>query len=287
MNKDFVSTFWNKYWNFIVSVLVFGVVLFGLYFRHNNDFTGQSFRDATMSFLVSLLITFIFRLNAYQLNLETNQDIIGKFIQLLSKNSKINDTIKHSFDAHKNENAFHQFFLTEIFEEFNTHLQTLSQGKYSCNAEVELTVTTKILECCSKCLKAVSYQDEEWWTSNNGTLYLDAHDKHIDKKKEKAARIFIIESSKADTFKPIFKKHKELQIETHILYSDKDKIEAKYLIDFVIYDDYMLRRASEVKNTEGGKDALFTTEEIEVRRYNNLFEQLLTIAKTKNNAIPE
>lgn len=278
-------TLFRKYWNVALSIAIsLAVLLFGIIKNHSKT---ESTRDAALALLISLLITFVHRLTTYQQLLEESKDVVGKFIQLLSKNSKINDTVNHSFEAHKKTHVFNSFFLDGIFEEFNRHLQSLSHGNYSCNAEAELTVTTTILKCCNKCLKAVSFQDEAWWSSNNGTLYLDSHEKHIDRKKEKATRIFILDSNTAETLKPIFRKHRQLKIETYILYTDRDQIDEKYKVDFVIYDDFMLRRASAVKNIDGGKNAHFTTDESEVKKYSALFEQLLTIAKSRNNIIPE
>jgi len=276
----------SKNWNVILSVIIgLAILTYGIFLDHTKT---ETTRDAALALLISLLITFLHRLNTYLQHIEDNQDAISKFIKLLSKNPKIRDTINYSFEANSNENQFYKFFLSEVYEEYNKQLYQISQGVYSCNHEVELTVTKTILECCNKSLKAISYQDEKWWNSNNGTLYLEAHNKHIDRKKEKAIRIFIIKKAELEILKPTFQKHKELQIETYVLFSDEDEIQEKYKIDFVIYDDFMLRRASEVKNIEGGKNALFTSEEIEVRKYLNLFNDILIIAKTKldKNIIP-
>jgi len=279
-----MGKFLQKNWNVLLSIIIgLAILIFGILKNHPKT---EATRDGALALIISLLITFLHRVNTYQQLLEDSKDLVSKFIQLLSQNPKIGKTIEHSFEANKNDNHFYRFFLEEVLEEFNGHLQSISQGKYTCNAETELTLTKTILKCCNKCLKAISYQDEEWWTSNNGILYLDAHDKHIDKAKEKATRIFIIESTAVESLKEIFKRHKDLQIETYILYSDKDRIDDKFKIDFVIYDDFMLRRASEVKNVEGGKVALFTTDDSHVKKYLSIFDQILTIAKAKNNALP-
>jgi len=279
-----MEKFLKKNWNVLLSIIIgLTILIFGIFKDHPKT---EATRDAAIALIISLLITFLHRLNSYQQLIEDNQDVISKFIQLLSKNPKIRETVNFSFEAHNNNNQFYKFFLSEILEEFNGHLQSISQGKYICNSEAELTLTKTILQCCNKCLKAISYQDEKWWTSNDGVLYLSAHEEHIDNAKEKATRIFIIEKKSEESLKPIFKRHKELNIETYILYSDTDGIDDKYKIDFVIYDDYMLRTASEVKNIEGGKDAIFTTEDANVKKFLTLFEQLLVIAKSKKNPIP-
>lgn len=277
--------FLKKNWNVLFSIVIgLSTLVFGIYKNHGMT---ESTRDGAIALIISLLITFLHRLNSYQQLIEDNQEIISKFINLLSKYPRIAETVLHSFNAHNIDNQFYRFFLSEIFEEFNGHLQTISHGKYICSAEAELNITKTILQCCNKNLKAVSYQDEEWWASNNGILYLDAHAKYIDNRRESAARIFLIENSAVESLKPILKKHKELKIETFILYTDTDNIDEKYKIDFVIYDDFMLRTASEVKNTEGGKDAQFTTEETNLKKFLDLYGQLLIIAKSKNNPIPE
>jgi hypothetical protein len=279
-----MERFFRKNWNLLFSVFIgVSTICFGIYKNHSNT---DATRDGALAFTISLLITLLFRLNNYQQLVEDSQDLVNKFIRLLTRRPQIAQTVEYAYKADEFNNEFYRFFLKKIFNDYNTHLQAISLGKYVCNAETELTLTKSILECCNKCLKAVSFQDESWWTSNEGILYLENHDKYIDKKNEKAVRIFIIESKSADSLKEIFRRHKELEIESYVLYTDTDHIDEKYKIDFVIYDDYMLRRASEVKNIDGGKDALFTTEEFQVQKYMDLFNQLLKLAKTKNHIIP-
>ncbi|HEY8931413.1 MAG TPA: hypothetical protein VIM55_19575 [Mucilaginibacter sp.] len=279
-----MEKFLKKNWNILFSIVLgLSIIILGIYRNHPKT---DATRDGAFGFLISLLITFIFRFNNYQQLIEDNKDLISKFIKLIAAKSQLARTVELSHSANEINNSFYQFFLRRIYDEYNTHLQSISVGKYICNAETESIITKSILEYCNKCLNAVSFQDETWWTSNNGILYLEAHNQYVNKSKEKAVRIFIIESKSLDILKPTFKRHKELEIETYILFSDLDSIEEKYKVDFVIYDDYMLRRGSEVKNIEGGKDAVFTSDEIEVKKYSDLFHQLLVIAKAKNNNIP-
>lgn len=278
------ETFWNKYWNFIVSCVVFISTVILLYFRYDS-ISMQSIRDASNAFLITLLISNTFRLSTLQLAIEGSQDIIGKFIQLLSRNPSLKNTIEHLFEANKNENEFYKFFIAEVSENYNKNLSSLSQGKYTCDANAELSLTKTILKCCNKSLKAISFEDESWWLSYNGILYLEDHKKHINRKSETATRIFLIPSTSFESLKPIFLKHKELKIETYILFTDLDNIDKSFEVDFVIYDNYMVRRAYDVQNRQGGKEAVFTFDPIEVKKYVALFERILTLAKHKANPL--
>ncbi|WP_299111958.1 hypothetical protein [uncultured Winogradskyella sp.] len=280
------NNFIEKNWPIAIGLLLFftGILLTSLHFGSSSK---QAVRDATLGLLLSLLLKVIYRLHSYQDKVEKQKDLVEKFIRLLSQTPKIGETVSLTYEINERKDRFYDFFLENILDQYNYQLKIIQRGKYRCNASNELLVTKKVLECCNNNLKAISYQDEKWWTSHEGTLYLKAHEQNIDRKKEKAIRIFLIESSSINSFKDIFKKHLELGIEIYVIYVDKDNIDAKYLIDFVIYDDYILRKANESINQNGGKEALFTTELSEVNKYCNYFENILTIARTLRNKIPQ
>lgn len=279
------KTFFQKNWTIYLGIglFVLSVLLGSLYAQSGYK---QAVRDATLALLLSLLVKVIVRIHNYQDKIEEQKDTIGKYTKLISKFPKITETIDLTYEVNDRKDRFYDFFLSTVSDQYNVSLRTIQQGKYKCSANNELEVTKKVLECCENNLKAISYLDEEWWFSNQGTLYMNAHEKYIDRKKEKATRIFLMEKENVDKFKSVFQKHKELEIETHIIYTDVDKIEKKYKVDFVIYDDYILRKASEDMNDEGGKKAIFTTETSEVQKYLNYFDNILTIAKDKKNKIP-
>ena len=288
------QNFWDKNWTILVSLLIFLTAVILSFFIYDENVSNSlrvktALRDGTLALLLSLLLKVIYRLYQFQQKLDEQKDTIGKYTKLLSIQPKIKDTVSLTFNTSESNNRFYDFFLGTILKQLNNQLRLIQSGVFKCSSEDELSVTKKILECCDNNLKAISYQDEEWWCSNEGTLYLDAHEKNIDRKKEKATRIFLLDSNRAnqDDFKEVFKRHKELEIETYIIYTDKDSINRRYLVDFVIYDDFLLRKASEIKGEEVGKEATFTTENSILTKYQNYFDEILTIAKKLENDIPE
>ncbi|MCB9196783.1 MAG: hypothetical protein H6598_11215 [Flavobacteriales bacterium] len=279
-----INTFFKRNWPIILSVLS-SLLVSCLSYIDGKDIK-EALRDGTLTLLLSLLIKVIVGLQIYQDKLDDQKETIGKYIKLLSSQPRIKETVSLFYDTTEINNRFYNFFLDNILNQYNNQLRLVQSGVFKCSSEDELYVTKKVLQYCNKSLKAISYQDEEWWCSNEGTLYLDAHEKNIDRKKEKATRIFLLDSNNAEKFKPIFNRHKELEIDTYIIYTDKDSISDRYLVDFVLYDDFLLRKASEVKGKEVGKEATFTTENSMLSKYNNYFEEILTIAKSINNTIP-
>jgi len=280
-----MNKFLSKNWPLLVSFLIF-VSITLLSYVDGKD-VKEALRDGTLALLLSFLLKVIYRLHQYQNKIEEQKDTIGQYTKLLSATPVIGNTVSLTTDIVDRKDRFYNFFLSTVLDDYNSTLRAIQQGKYICNPDNELSITKKVLECCQKTLKAISYLDEDWWCNHEGTLYLKAHEENIDRKKEKATRIFLIDSSIVDKFVSVFKKHLELQIETHIIFIDKDKIDSKYLIDFVIYDDYLLRRAYEGMNDKGGKEALFTTDSYEVKKFSNYFDEILTIAKAIGNPIPE
>lgn len=281
-----------KNWNWWTGGLITATVLMASLWpdltstRTTQSITAaQSVRDGAQALVISLLITFIFKIDQYRSLLEAKGRLIDEFLVAVQYNRKLERITKHIADCAGKKDAFYQFFVDVAIDESANKVNKISQGRFECDPESELKITKEILKICNKSLKAISFQDEDWWNSHDGTLYLATHKKHLTDDGDKACRIFLVEKSKHGSLLTTLEEHKKLKIQTYILYLDEDAVPDKYRLDFVIYDDKLVRHASLINPAIVGKKAVFTTDTEEISLFNSHFEDLLVLAKKKNRDI--
>jgi len=151
-------------------------------------------------------------------------------------------------------------FLQEVAQEqlakFAAEINLLASGTFRCSADEEPFFTNLAVRRCKYTLKAVSYQDLEWWADAQGSDYLYAH-RELRKQDVDMTRIFVAPRNDWPRLRPTFEEHVEIGIRTLVV--DQDAVSGPPLRDFVIYDDLLLRTASAVLDDESSsKTAEFT-----------------------------
>lgn len=161
--------------------------------------------------------------------------------------------------------SFYRFtpFLMEValerLDEFAREMKLVANGTFRCSADQEPHYSQLAIDRCQYSLKAISYQDLEWWTSDLGADYLDAHRK-LESRGGHMTRVFIAPREEWVAYRETLAAHLEIGIST--LISDLDPLTESAVRDFVIYDDALLRTASTVLADEKSpKTAEFTERE--------------------------
>lgn len=252
------------------------------------------FNDANtkaMSLSVTLLITIL--LNLW--NLRWEQSLFKK--ELLEELNKLRDSIDFSVTLENlgflalfrnittkmsliNMNAKHDFLKICAKREltnFNDAVNDIESEKYNFSPDDEIVITKELVESPRKSIKAVSYQDIDWWKSPHGKLYLSLQS---NTKKQypslEITRIFIVNNKERNALKHIFNEHEKLSLKYHIV--DVAKVPSARLSDFVIYDDKIVRLAKQVDGTIG-KSATLSTQSSVLNDAIKHFQMLLDIAE--------
>src|SRR5690606_36053852 len=143
----------------------------------------------------------------------------------------------------------------EQLKQLTAEVGLTAKGTFRCPADKEPHFTRPAVERCESHLRAVSYEDESWWSSGPGDRYLGRHE-DLQKAGVDMTRIFILTSEKAQKLRATLERHVELGIATYVL--SPDEVSAWYRRDFVIYDDVLLREADSSEASGERKEAVFT-----------------------------
>lgn len=149
------------------------------------------------------------------------------------------------------------------------NLRPTAQGDYTCELEEEARLTNDVLGVCTKGIRAVSYQDERWWSSANGKAFVKLQ-KEARRRGLSIVRIFIVRKrtdfTDADWSAECLSEDDLNNV--NALLADADLHNATYKIelaavpkeyrrDFVVYDDVVVKSAESISGrTE--KRARFT-----------------------------
>ena len=165
--------------------------------------------------------------------------------------------------------------LNEAFGRLGDVLQTLCQGRINIDKEWrELTSNTDfLLQLPERSVRAVSYQDEEFWDEPEGVKFLNAHKKVLDERVQ-VARIFILPESHLDGQRELIMRQVGLGISCYIIM--EEKLDQQFREDFVLYDDCYVRFAQLVAHTATNtlKHATLTRESDKLREYVDKYEYL-------------
>lgn len=162
-------------------------------------------------------------------------------------------------------------------------LVSASDGRYSCPAEDEPLLTTRVVSLCSRSLSAVSYQDEGFW--NDAKLredYLKSHAALLEKSGFRMARIFVTTKNGRRYLGEVVKWHTKNRVPFYVVY--EHELPARLLEDYVLYDGSLLRTAEPLLPGEWtrpmGKTALFTNSSRALLRYDQMWKETLAFAQT-------
>ena len=185
--------------------------------------------------------------------------------------------LKRMRDAARKLNQRHPFINEQSVErlsKFTKEFLAMADGTFRCSAEEEPYLTRVAYRQAKSRIRAVSYQDEQWWESKRGRDYLRLHDE-VRTRGIKITRIFLVPEDRQRELKETFERHVELGIETFVLPPRDVKVEL--CRDFVIFDEDLLRvgglpRIGDLKTAE------FTDNSARIEQAGGDFDALYRIA---------
>lgn len=198
------------------------------------------------------------------------------------------DERKAISDLANNINSLNRFYDAPFFrkqaaiqlKEFCELIKEMANGVYECSPEEEIFLTKNIILDTTGSLKAVSYQDTDWWIGTEGNSYLSLHLNAIrEGKVTSAIRIFIADNDEKALLTDVINKHNEYDVETFVL--NPCEVPRDCLKDFVIYGDFIVREADSPMQGVLGKKARFSKKDTELYKAIERFEILERIARGK------
>jgi len=201
-------------------------------------------------------------------------------LNLPEERKAIKEISKSTFNINnKEDNYFFSDIAKSELRNYASVISDIDSGSYECGPENEVFLTKQIILDTKSSICAVSYQDTEWWTCEEGNSYLRLHLDAIKKRQiEKATRIFIATEEEEHKLKDVLDKHRQFDVEALIV--RPTEIASNLKKDIVIYDKKIVRVAESVEGALG-KNATFSSKENDVHKYLANFEMLETIAKSK------
>jgi transcriptional regulator with XRE-family HTH domain len=197
----------------------------------------------------------------------------------------IEDLLRQIQDSVKGLNRRSPFMYNrtvERLQEFTADFRAMASGTLRCTPQEEPILTRLAAQECRAHLRAVSYQDEQWWTSDIGDSYLDLHGELASRDVE-MRRIFLVTPGSIAKLRPTFERHRALNIPTLIL--NISDVNEYYWRDFVLYDDAILRVAAPTDQESSRKTAEFTDDRARVMQALEDFHYLWRAAKTDEAAL--
>ncbi len=159
---------------------------------------------------------------------------------------------------------------------FSLEMGLMSRGILRVDPEHEPTVADEAAKSCQHHLRAVSFQDEEWWAGDDGAQYLNQQ-QELRAREVEITRVFLFkDESELAQYRDAFQRHLDLGIETYVLRIAA--VPARLHSDIVIYDDALMRRAFTEDISGGGKAAEFSDDLANVNQALYDFEELVEIA---------
>ena len=145
---------------------------------------------------------------------------------------------------------------------FAAEFRLLADGSFTTTREEDLTFIHRALLTCTRQMRAVSYQDEDWWNSHYGAFYLDLHERLPDD--VQLERIFLSEYDSWEKLQPTFDRHDELNIKWKVL--DPNDLPTHIVCDIVIYDDSLLRSSTEAYAGGPYRAGIYTQNAVEIEK---------------------
>ena len=192
----------------------------------------------------------------------------------------VDDLLRQIQEAARGLNRLSPFMrerAQEQLKQLTAEFGLTAKGTFRCPADKEPHFTRLAVQRCESHLRAVSYEDESWWSSGAGDRYLELHE-DLKNRGVDMTRIFIVTWEKAKELRVTLERHVALGIATYIL--SPDEISEWYHRDFVIYDDVLLREADSNETNSERKEAVFTDDPPRVNSALVDFNELFAIAKS-------
>jgi len=171
----------------------------------------------------------------------------------------------------------------EILSATVDNLLDLSDGNLVIdNPERELTTNIEFLRSlCRQRIRAVSFEDEGFWVSQAGLLFIEEHRRKLAEGRS-IERIFIVDRSSKASLNHIFSTQMALGIAVRIAY--KEDLAAKHpecIQDFVIYDDGHVRFGRRRSNTTTSldKDCTLSKNQRLVSTFINYYDALHALSE--------
>jgi transcriptional regulator with XRE-family HTH domain len=196
----------------------------------------------------------------------------------ITTSESIDRDLKTIKDATRNLQHRHPFISAQAVERmgrFTTEFLAIADGTFRCTAEEETLLTRVAYRQCKSGIRAVSFQDEEWWPSVRGRDYLDLHEE-VRNKGIKITRIFIVSEDRRLALRETFKRHIELRIPTFVISPEDATV--RLCRDFIIFDEDLLRVGSP-PGLAGFKAAEFTDNSAPLTQARADFDALYRVAK--------
>ncbi len=199
----------------------------------------------------------------------------------------VEDLLKQLQDSAKlltRRGAFMSARAHERLETFTAEFRAIANGTLRCDPTEELHLTQQAVQECQSHLRAVSYEDEPWWTSKVGSDYLKLHQQLLAFRPEvEMTRIFLVEPKALPDLRHTLRIHRELGITTFVL--DPKQVDEHYWRDFVLYDDRLLRSGVTTAARTDRKTAEFTDDPARIAQAKADFSTLLRLARSGLNGV--
>jgi len=211
-----------------------------------------------------------------------NSELAEQFINILS--SDLSEPMSKSIRSicgviNVNEELFVQR-AEHLLSQTSDQLSQIENGVFDCGPDEELKLTKQALGAgyCQSKLMAISYQDEAWWGSAHGRMYLSLHKTLKSNNPELSMiRIFIVDKVIPDALKAAIKANIDVGVNVKVI--TKDKVPDDYREDFVIYDNRLVRTAGAPTTGFIGKTARFSKNSGLISEFTDRFEILNQSAK--------
>lgn len=234
----------------------------------------------------------VIRLNQRMAKIEYSLKTDDQFKRLCSLNDAMGEIASVRLD-HSVLSDLIRWKEERIFSHWQRELANLSLGIIEIDdASKELNTNEFFLRTLPEHkVRAVSFQDEVFWNSNEGQSFLDAHSDVVRQKGIKIVRIFIIDDE-LTKYAVTFEQQQTHDVE--VRYVRRTSVVDLSPEDFVIYDERAVRIGYPATGAEAAdrvlinKYARLTTQRETVDSYDETFEALLkqsTLVPTREGAV--
>lgn len=157
--------------------------------------------------------------------------------------AKLNDVMGKIYEArltHPDLNDLIRWRVGRLFDRaIHSHTE-LSTGLIVIDDENKELNTNEVFlrNLAEREIKAVSFEDEVFWSSPEGAEFLRAHEQVIQSKRIKIRRIFVLERP-VDEYQKTLEKQLEVGVEVKTI--SREKAQKVKLEDFVLYDNRFMR----------------------------------------------
>jgi hypothetical protein len=156
-----------------------------------------------------------------------------------------------------------------------TVFDLVEAGRFRAPAEEEWDYTIRSVGKCVHSLRAISYQEEDWWLSSYGELYLDQHKEPL-ARGVSIQRIFIARGYPGEPIferlRPIMDRQAQMGIDVWFVY--EEQVAVSYLTftqDVILYDRTILRTSPTATPT---RELILQTDWDSINRVSLWFDSL-------------